>query len=468
LKQWWRKATNYSTKELRKKDNKRMNSLYIFERKKWLFSIVTLIMLFSSSRTFSQEIETLSLEKAIEIALEKNYGIQLAKQQVDVVEYQIYKGNAGLTPTVDWNVNVGGSLNQVNQKLSNGNEINRFGQGTTPNSNVSLAWTLYDGRRMQTNYELLKSRSQLEVAQSKLTIQNTVEAVMQTYYEILRQKKSVEFLQTIIRYYDERLNLTQQRWEIGRGSKLDYLQSKTDLTAQQTLLVQVKNQLENAKIRLNTLLNRPTTERIDVVEKEELARNYNLSELVSQAKAKNQDLAILQRNLELNLLNEKIAESFRKPRIALNSAFGYSLNKSNAGLFLLNQNVGLSATVSATWNIFNGQQTRRDIETAKLNTAIIETQKKSTLQNIENELITSYNQFVTDQELLRIEEENKAIAEENLTISLEKFRLGGSTILELNEAQRRFDTSLNRLVNSLYNVKISELDLLRLSGELLR
>lgn len=445
-----------------------MNSLYIFERKKWLFSIVTLIMLFSSSRTFSQEIETLSLEKAIEIALEKNYGIQLAKQQVDVVEYQIYKGNAGLTPTVDWNVNVGGSLNQVNQKLSNGTEINRLGQGTTPNSNVSLAWTLYDGRRMQTNYELLKSRSQLEVAQSKLTIQNTVEAVMQTYYEILRQKKSVEFLQTIIRYYDERLNLTQQRWEIGRGSKLDYLQSKTDLTAQQTLLVQVKNQLENAKIRLNTLLNRPTTERIDVVEKEELARNYNLSELVSQAKAKNQDLAILQRNLELNLLNEKIAESFRKPRIALNSAFGYSLNKSNAGLFLLNQNVGLSATVSATWNIFNGQQTRRDIETAKLNTAIVETQKKSTLQNIENELITSYNQFVTDQELLRIEEENKAIAEENLTISLEKFRLGGSTILELNEAQRRFDTSLNRLVNSLYNVKISELDLLRLSGELLR
>lgn len=445
-----------------------MNSLYIFERKKWLFSIVTLIMLFSSGRTFSQEIETLSLEKAIEIALEKNYGIQLAKQQVDVVEYQIYKGNAGLTPTVDWNVNVGGSLNQVNQKLSNGNEINRFGQGTTPNSNVSLAWTLYDGRRMQTNYELLKSRSQLEVAQSKLTIQNTVEAVMQTYYEILRQKKSVEFLQTIIRYYDERLNLTQQRWEIGRGSKLDYLQSKTDLTAQQTLLVQVKNQLENAKIRLNTLLNRPTTERIDVVEKEELARNYNLSELVSQAKAKNQDLAILQRNLELNLLNEKIAESFRKPRIALNSAFGYSLNKSNAGLFLLNQNVGLSATVSATWNIFNGQQTRRDIETAKLNTAIIETQKKSTLQTIENELVTSYNQFITDQELLRIEEENKAIAEENLTISLEKFRLGGSTILELNEAQRRFDTSLNRLVNSLYNVKISELDLLRLSGELLR
>jgi outer membrane protein len=46
--------------------------------------------------------------------------------------------------------------------------------------------------------------------------------------------------------------------------------------------------------------------------------------------------------------------------------------------------------------------------------------------------------------------------------------LGGSTILELNEAQRSLNTSLNRLTNARYNIKISELQIMRLSGELVK
>jgi outer membrane protein len=38
----------------------------------------------------------------------------------------------------------------------------------------------------------------------------------------------------------------------------------------------------------------------------------------------------------------------------------------------------------------------------------------------------------------------------------------------LNEAQRSLNTSLNRLTNARYNIKISELQIMRLSGELVR
>ena len=83
-----------------------------------------------------------------------------------------------------------------------------------------------------------------------------------------------------------------------------------------------------------------------------------------------------------------------------------------------------------------------------------------------NDLSLTYNQYQTDKELLNFEILNREIALENLTISLEKFRLGGSTILELNEAQRAYDTALNRLVDAQFNIKLSELELLRLSGTL--
>ena len=69
---------------------------------------------------------------------------------------------------------------------------------------------------------------------------------------------------------------------------------------------------------------------------------------------------------------------------------------------------------------------------------------------------------------MKLEIENKALAVENLEISLEKFKLGASTILELNDAQTRFNTAMSRLVNAQFNVKISELNLLRISGQLVK
>lgn len=410
--------------------------------------------------------EVLSLSQSIEAALENNYGIQVANLQITAAENEIYKGNAGLTPTLDWNTNVNGSLNQVNQIFLDNRRINRLGNSIAPNTVLALSWTLYDGRRMQTNFERLKNVGQLSQVEKKLAVQNTIAAVMQSYYDILRYRKSEEYLKTIIGYYEERLRLTEERWQIGRGSKLDFLQSKTDLATQQVDLVNTQNQLKTAKIQLNNLLGRNAQTDYDVVDIPDSDNTYSLSLLLENARMSNRELLLINKSKEISLLDQQIAESFRKPRVALNTSFGYSFNKSNAGFLALNQSLGFNGGLSASWNIFNGHQTARNIQAAKIQTDIIEKRREDLLNQIEADITSAYQQFLTDQQLLDLEEENREIAEENLSISLQKFRLGASTILELNEAQRRFDASLNRLVNARFNARVSELEMLRLSGSL--
>ncbi len=410
--------------------------------------------------------EMMSLSDAIQVALENNYGIQVAEMQIQAAENQIYKGNAGMTPIIDWNTNFNGSLNQVNQVFLDDRRINRLGNSIAPNTNLALSWVLYDGRRMNILFERLKNVGQLSQTEKKLVVQNTMASVMQAYYNILRLKKSEEYLKTIIGYYEERLRLTEQRWQIGRGSKLDYLQSKTDLATQQVELVNTQNQLKTSKIQLNNLLGRDPQTDYEVVDTVDGDQVYNLAELVESARLSNRELLVLNKTREISLLDEQAAESFRRPRIALNSTFGYAFNKSNAGFLALNQSIGFNGGVSASWNIFNGHQTSRNIQAAKINTMIVDKQREQLVNQIEADITSAYQQYLTDQELLSLEEDNRNIAEENLSISLEKFRLGASTILELNEAQRRFDASLNRLVNAQYNVRASELQLLRLSGKL--
>ena len=68
--------------------------------------------------------------------------------------------------------------------------------------------------------------------------------------------------------------------------------------------------------------------------------------------------------------------------------------------------------------------------------------------------------------LQELEKANIEIAEENLNISNEKFKLGASTILEINDAQTRFNEAKNRLINAEFNLNLAALDILYLSGNL--
>jgi outer membrane protein len=410
----------------------------------------------------------LKLDEAQNIALENNWGLKVSEKQIEAFENQVYKGNAGMTPIIDWNTNFGTVFNQVNQQFVDGRNINRFGRAFSPNTNVALNWTLYDGRRMNAVLERLKSQGQQSRVQNNLLIQNTIASVTQAYYDIQRFQQTLNFLKIIIDYYEERLKITEERWQIGRGSKLDFLQSKTDLSTQVANYKNAENQLKTAKIRLNGILARPSETDFNVEENTKIDATYNLRELQDLLKTQNQEYLLLKKSEEINLLNEKEAESFKLPRIALNSSFGYNLNTNNAGFITLNQSVGLNTGISATWRVFDGYQIKRNIQFAKINNEIIKLQKEDLLNRIENELNTAYYQFETDKELLKLELENKDLAEENLEISLEKFKLGASTILELNDAQTRFNTALSRLVNAQFNVKISELELMRISGNLAR
>lgn len=429
---------------------------------KWYYVVLLLcISLVGKSQSL------LTLEEAVSIALDKNFGIQIAKLEQFSAQAQVYKSNAGMGPVVDWNagINVGGNF--VNQKFTDGRIINREGRNINPNTNVTAGITLYDGGRMKATYEQLGLLSQFSELEGKIIIQNTVVEVMTAYYDITRFSATVAYLNTIIQYYEEQLKITEERWKVGKGSKLDFLQSQINLNAQLSLLAQSKNALKNAKVKLNGLLNRePTVNYVTEEINPDLQINLQLNDLVQQAKNKNRDLLLLQQARAINLKEEDRLKADRKPTISLGGSVGYSYNNTTAGFLLSNSNLFTNISVGSRWNLYDGNNRKNQIAIAKINTQIIEKQEEELEAQIINDLTVAYNQYVADLELLLFEEKNKTLAEENLSIALEKFRLGGSSILELNEAQRGLDTALNRLVNAQFNFKISRLDVLLLSGTL--
>jgi outer membrane protein len=427
---------------------------------KWCFLSVMVL----PTPLFGQSV--LKLDEAVSIAMEQNFGVQISTLEQTIDEKGIYKANAGIGPVIDLNSNFRTTGNNVNQTFLDGREVNRWGRSINPSADISLNLTLYNGGRMRATYQGLKMLGEYGEIEKKLIVQSTLVEVMVTYFDIVKYKKTLTYLNSIIEYYNERLKITDQRWQVGKGSKLDYLQSKTDLNAQLSEVTRAKNNLKNAKVVLNGLLNRHPSVDFKVEESERIPSNYKLSNLEEQAINQNRDIVLLQKALEISYKEEQEVSSARKPQVFLNGSAGYSYIDTNTGFLSNSQNLAGIVGLSARWNLFNGRHTKNQVAISRIRTQIIEKQQENLEAQIINELNLAFNQYQSDKELLEFEQVNKAIAEENLSISLEKFRLGGSSILVLSEAQRAYDTALNRLVNSEYNVKISELTILRLSGSL--
>jgi outer membrane protein TolC len=428
--------------------------------KRWIITCV----FFAPFFLFAQVI--LTIDDAIKIALDQNFGIKVTELQEQADAMQVYKSNVGMGPTVDWNAGFNTAGNNVNQNFTDGRVINRWGRTLNPNTNVSMAMTLYDGGRMQTALDRLGLLSELTSMQSKLVVQNTIVDVIRTYYNIARFKETVGYLNTIIQYYDERLKITEERWTVGKGSKIDYLQSKADLNNQMSELTQVENDMLNAKVVLNGLMNRDPSQNFETTIEDSDGDLYQYAQLLDQAKNNNPDILLLQKSEEISRKQEESAKANLKPQVFLDGSAGFNYNNTTAGFLLSNRTVFANAGVTARWNLYDGNNRKNQIAIAKVQTEIIEKQQENLEAQIINDLTFAYNQYLSSEKLLQLELENKAIVEENLSISIEKFRLGGSTILELNETQRTYDTALNRLVNAQYNLRISELELLRLSGSL--
>ncbi|MNT57866.1 Outer membrane efflux protein [compost metagenome] len=64
-----------------------------------------------------------------------------------------------------------------------------------------------------------------------------------------------------------------------------------------------------------------------------------------------------------------------------------------------------------------------------------------------------------------VEKKNEELAKENLNITMDKFRIGTITTLEVRTAQLNYINAMTRSYTAQYDAKVSEIRLKELTGE---
>ncbi len=143
---------------------------------KYLF-IISCMLFFNS--VFGQQ--KLSLNESIQIGLENNYSIKIAKNQESITEETRKAGRSAILPRVDANASLNQSINDTRQVFVTGGINERdAAKTTTQNANVLMTWTLFDGLKMFAAYDRLKELEKLGEVNTKAMLQSVVADIIIT------------------------------------------------------------------------------------------------------------------------------------------------------------------------------------------------------------------------------------------------------------------------------------------------
>lgn len=432
--------------------------------KNFLFSLA---FLFGSSIQLVAAQDSLSLREAITIALKNNYDIKLVNNEVKIARNNLNIGNAGMLPAVVGSYNSGGSRQNTIQTPATGDERRANGVlSTNSGYGVALDWTIFDGLQMFANYDRLKELQKQGEVNAKSTILSTVSGVISAYFNVAKQQRLVRATDSALIIARLRVTIADNKLQIGRGSKLDVITAKVDYNADTTLYLQQKNLLATARITLNQVMARDLNIDFKTNEDMDIAEGLNLAELETQTLQLNPDLQNAFINKKIAELSLKQIKGQRYPVVAVNGGYEHSKSTSPTGFNQKFRATGVTYGVTASLNVFNGFLQRQNERNAKVQISSSELTLEKTKQDVKSVLISTYQNYLTNLDLLKVETGNLDLARQNLDITFEKYRLGSISPLELREAQRNSISAITRFLEAEYQAKLTEISLKEISGTL--
>jgi len=431
--------------------------------------IIFLIAIMGFNQHQAQEV--LTKAEAVEIALEQNFGIQIAKNNVEIAENNKGILNSGYLPTL--NAQAGANYDIIDRlaEVEGQDPLDqRDLESESYNASLNLNYTLFDGLGRLYNFKRLKEQYNLTELQARETIENTLIQLFSVYYEVARRFENVQVLKQTLQLSQDRLKRVQYLFEYGQVNKLQVLNADVDVSNDSINLINEIQNLDNVKRDLQVVINTNEFKDFSVDTSITFTPMLKIEKFVEDYDLNNVSLLQIEKNLEISAYDQKISKTGYLPTIDLVGSYGWNRNISPETPFFPGsvQTIDrFAAGISLNWNLFDSGQTAVRIQNAKINYENQELQKQQIQTQVNRDIQNALNTYKTRLYIFNLQQQNVQTNIDNFNRTENQFELGQITSVEFRQAQVNLQNAKTSYNLAKYDAKLAELQLLQLTGQLL-
>ena len=431
---------------------------------KILITVISLISLNTNSQ------EVLDLKKATAITLENNLNIKISENFEKISDNNTSFLNSGYLPTISAGSNFIKSNQNVEIKTPSGLEGTLENIESDSNSaNISMNFIIVDGAGRKFNYRKSKelfNKSKLEVVE---VIENTIFQLYTVYFEACRLIEEQTIYKNNLDISQSRLDRKRLELEYGQSTSLEVLNAEVDFKNDSINYLNTISNLSNVKRDLNLIMNVDSEEIFELITEVNFLEFKELNDAYSGAKENNTSLKIDDQNVSISKNEMMATKSTYLPTIGLIGSYGWneSINDNPYAFFNKNINDGFSGGVSLSWDIFNSGRKIIANKNAKIKYENSKIEKERKMNLFFNELNSIYQTHTNNLYIFEVQEKNLETNKLNFDRNLEQYKLGRLSSIQFRDAQLKLQRAELQKNTSKYNTKISELALMKISGQIL-
>jgi outer membrane protein len=418
--------------------------------------------------TLEAKQKELTVDDSVRNALENHPSITSAREKVGAQAAVLRQQFAAYYPTINLNYTYQTGSQSGSSGVNPGAKLSDFVQ-----SQATSTFTLYNFGKREGSVQSARETLSATQYNLKTTADTVVLGVKQAYYSYLQAVALVRVREETVRDRDLVVRQAQAFFDVGTRAKIDLVRAQSNLFSAQSDLIAAQNTMRVAWVTLKNAMGLPDfpeqpVAAIPAAQVENFAVTtfpLDLEQSKSQSYAIRPE--ILSFEAQLRAQDQVIATNRRGhlPDITWNTNYAY--RNSNAG----NNFIGTfplqpswQSTIGFNIPIFNGFQTTYKVEESVRTYYSIKAQAEQEKQQVALEVEQGYANAGSAQERIKATRAAEQAAKENLELANGRYQVGVGSIIEVTDAQALYVTAEVDYVNSLYNYKIAEAQLLRAVG----
>lgn len=431
--------------------------------------VILCSMAIASATMSAADTLSLSLKQAIDLALQRNFDVRLARQD------SLLAANTGATAITGYlpRVNVAGNAStgrtDLRQTMADGRLIAKDQAAVhTLGGSVALQWTLFDGFKMFATADKARALEEQGIARMRATMQTVIADVITAYAAVVAAQQFQTIVDSAFVLAEQRFSIAQQQYDVGTTSGVDLAQARIDMNSQRVMAVQTRADLANATSALLTLLGLPTSTYVMADTALESVSVPSANDLTNRLDSLNPDLIVLQKSLEVASAHVRETNAAFMPQIGVSASYQYNRVNQDAGFVLQNQSAGWTLGAQLQWNIFNGFADNLAREQALLEVQRTRINVEAVGNVLRGQVDRMYRNYQTASAQLVLEQASFDDAQRNASVAVDGLRIGTVNALQVRQALLTLLEIGERVVKRRYEQRLAATELFRLTGMLVQ